>query len=178
MDMWIPVDQLAERLNRRNHSWNDIVSIQHAPDFVLDACPSAGGKFAQQLPVETRMDSQAFGDGENYLSMRHRQTNVFGDVDASQQRALLVASWTRTTLLVRISDKPGTMLAWSLLAVCAAHPSKTFLEITTLEKGCHRLLDDRAPETVLGLKPFVIDLLKRVKILVDQTPQVGGTRIA
>jgi hypothetical protein len=52
------------------------------------------------------------------------------------------------------------------------------MQIAALEIGCHRLLNDRSPVAVLGLVPLVINLLKRVKILVDQTPQVGGLRIA
>jgi len=75
------------------------MSIQYALNFRLDAIPSTGGKFAKQFSIETRMDSQAFGDGENYLSVRHWQTNIFGDVNAGYQRPLLVtrgasASWT------------------------------------------------------------------------------------
>jgi hypothetical protein len=69
------------------------------------------------------------------------------------------------------------MLAWSLPAILAAYSGKTFLEIPALEKGGHRAPDNRAPETVLALKPFVVGLLERVKMLVDQTPQIGGTRI-
>ena len=69
------------------------------------------------------------------------------------------------------------MLAWSLFAVRAAYSSKTFMQIATLEKGGHRAPDNRAPETVLALKPFVVVLLERVEMLVDQTPQFGCTRI-
>jgi hypothetical protein len=72
------VDQLAKSLDCRNHAGHHILSLQHALDFGLDACPGAGGKFAQQLPVEARMGSQPFGDGKNYLSMCNWQTNIFG----------------------------------------------------------------------------------------------------
>ena len=40
------------------------------------------------------------------------------------------------------------------------------------------LLDDRAPVAVLGLITLIVDLSERVKMLIDQTPQVGGARIA
>ena len=72
----------SEGLDCGNHAGNDIFSIEHALGFGLDARPSAGGKFAQQLSVETRMDSQSLGDGENYLSVRNWKTNIFGDVYA------------------------------------------------------------------------------------------------
>ena len=77
-------------LDCRNHAGYYILSFEHVPDFALDASPSARGKFAKQLPVEASMDSQAFGDGENDLSVRNRKTNIFGDVDTSQQRTFLV----------------------------------------------------------------------------------------
>ena len=70
------------------------------------------------------------------------------------------------------------MLAWSLVAVWAAHPGKTFLEIPTLEKSSHRMLDNGSPEAVLGLISIVVNLLKSVKVLGNQTPQIGGLRIA
>ena len=65
-----------------------------------------------------------------------------------------------------------------MFTVRATNSGKAFMQIATLEIGCHRLLDDRSPVAVLGLVPLVVNLLKRVKMLVDQTPQVGGLRIA
>ena len=82
MNMWIPMEQLAKSLDCRNHAGYHILSFEHALDFGLDSRPSAGRKFAQQFPVEARMDSQPFGDGEYYLSVRNWQTNLFGDVNA------------------------------------------------------------------------------------------------
>jgi len=82
MQVRIPMEQLSKSLDCRNHAGNDILSFEHAPDFGLDARPSAGGKFTKQLPVEACVDSQSLGDGENDLSVRNRQTNIFSDVDA------------------------------------------------------------------------------------------------
>ena len=64
-----------------------------------------------------------------------------------------------------------------MFTVWATNSGKTCMQIAALEIGCHRLLDDRSPVAVLGLVPLVVNLLKRVKMLVDQTPQVGGLRI-
>ena len=63
-----------------------------------------------------------------------------------------------------------------MVTVGAANSGKAFLQIATLEKGCHGLLDDRPPIAVLGLKAFIVDLLESVKMLVNQTPQVGVLR--
>ena len=109
MDMRIPMEQLTKCLDGRNHAGYDILSIQHAPDFGLDARPGAGGKFAQQLSVETCMHSQTFGNGKNHLSVRNGQTNIFGDVDGGQQSPLLVAGGTGAPLLAGIGNEPGTM---------------------------------------------------------------------
>ena len=76
--MRLPLNQLTECLDCRNHARHDIRQVQHALNFRLDALPSTGGKFAQKLPVETSMHSQAFGDGENYLPMRNGKTDIFG----------------------------------------------------------------------------------------------------
>jgi hypothetical protein len=69
----------SECLDPRNHARHDILSIQHALNFRLDAIPSTGGKFAKQLSVETSMNSQTFGNGKNYLPMRDWSTNIFGE---------------------------------------------------------------------------------------------------
>ena len=55
--------------------------------------------------------------------------------------------------------------------------AKAFLQIATLEKGCHGLLDDRPPIAVLGLKAFIVDLLEGVKVFVDHAPQIRRFRI-
>ena len=97
---WSPADKkLSKRLDGRNHAGHDILSMQHAPDFGLDAIPSAGGKFAQQLAIETCVNSQTLGDGKDHLSVRNGKTNIFGDVDACHKRALLVAGWAGASLL-------------------------------------------------------------------------------
>ena len=118
------------------------------------------------------MNSQSFGDGKNHLSMRDRQTNIFGNVDASHERTFLVTCGAGASLLAR------KCYEHFMLAARAANSSKTLLQIPALEKGCHRSLDHRAPETVLALKPFLVDLLEGVKMLVDQTPPFGCMRIA
>jgi hypothetical protein len=91
MDMRIPMEQLPKRLDGRSHAGHDIRQVQHAPDFGLDAIPSAGGKFVQELAMETCVNSQAFGDGKNHLSARNGKTNICGDVDACHKCAFLVA---------------------------------------------------------------------------------------
>ena len=65
-----------------------------------------------------------------------------------------------------------------MAAVGATHPGKTFFEIPALEECGHGPLDDRTPEAVLGLKMLIVVLLERVEMLINQTPQVGCTRIA
>ena len=52
------------------------------------------------------------------------------------------------------------------------------MQIAALEKGRHATLNDRAPEAVPGLKRLVVELLEGLEVLVQQTPQFGGLRIA
>ena len=84
--------------------------------------------------------------------MRDGRTDFFGDVDRGQQGTFLVARWTGTALLAGEGDKH------LVPTVRAANPGKAFLRIATLEKGCHRLLNDAAPVAVLGLKTLVKNL--------------------
>jgi hypothetical protein len=63
-------------------------------------------------------------------------------------------------------------------AVRAAHAGEALVQIGALEKGRHGARHDRPPETVLGLKLLVVDLLEGPEMPVHQAPQVGGPRIA
>ena len=92
-------------------------------------------------------------------------------MDACHKRAFLVARWAGASLLA------GEGNEHFMFTVRATNSGKAFMQIATLEIGCHRLLDDRSPVAVLGLVPLVVNVLKRVKMLIDQTPQVGGLRI-
>ena len=104
--------------------------------------------------------------------MGNRRADFPGNVQRGQQRPLLVAGGTRAALLAGEGDEH------LMLTVGAANAGVAFLQIAALEKGGHRLLDRRSPETVLGLITLVVDLLEGLKMLIQQLPQVGCVRIA
>ena len=52
MDVRMPVQEFAVRLNRRNHARDHVVGTQKPPDFRLDAGPGTVRQFAQQADVE------------------------------------------------------------------------------------------------------------------------------
>ena len=83
-----------------------------------------------------------------------------------------MAGRARATLLAGEGDKD------LVFTVPAANSGKAFLQIATLEKGCHRLLDEGPPVAVLSLKAIVVGLLEGVKVLIDQAPQIRRLRIA
>src|SRR5580658_8654365 len=63
-------------------------------------------------------------------------------------------------------------------AVAAADADKAVMQVATLQKGRHRALDDRPPETILGLIAIRINLLEIREMLVHHTPQVRRLRVA
>jgi len=166
------VQKLAMRLNRRDHTGYRIVAPEQALCFRLQTRPGTGRELAQQPAIEARVNSQTFGDRQDDLPMSDRRANFFGDVQRGQQRPLLVAGGTSTALLAGEGDEH------LMLAVGAANSGEAFLQIAALEKGRHRMFDDRPPETVLGLIALVVDLLEGFKMLVEQAPQIRGLRIA
>ena len=110
------------------------------------------------------MNAQTLGDGQHDLPMGDRRADFLGNVQRGQQRPLLVAGGARAALLAGESDEH------LVLTVGAANSGEAFLQIAALEKGGHRLLDDRSPESVLVLITLVIDLAERVKMLIQQLP--------
>jgi len=71
--------------------------------------------------------------------MRDGKTDFFSNVDGSQQRPFLMAGWAGTTLFT------GEGNEHLMLTVPAANSGKAFLQIATLEKCCHGMLDDGTP---------------------------------
>ena len=60
-------------------------ATKQALDFGLDARPDARAKLAQELPIETGVQSQTLGDRQNHLPVRDGTTDVFGHVEGGQQ---------------------------------------------------------------------------------------------
>ena len=159
-------------LDSRDHARRDVVATQKPPDFCLDAGPGAVREFSQQAAVEASVESQTLGNRQHNLPVRDRSTDFFGDMQCGQQRAFLVAGGTGTALLAGKGDEHLVVAIW------AANPCESLLQIPTFEKGCDTEVDDRSPESVLRLITLVIDLAERVKMLIQQLPQVGCVRIA
>jgi hypothetical protein len=178
MDVRVPVQEFAERLNGGDHAGLHVVATEQTPDFRLEARPDAGAQLAQQLAIEAAMQPQTLGDGQHDLPVGDRRADLFGHVDRGQQRPckhgarFLVAGGTGAALLA------GKGHEHLVVAVRAADAGEALVQIAALEKGRHRAFDDRAPEAILGRKPLVIDLLEGLEMLVQQPPQVGGLRVA
>jgi len=65
-----------------------------------------------------------------------------------------------------------------MLAVWAVDAGEALVQIAALEKGGHGAIDNRPPESVLGLITLVVNLLEGREMLIHQSPQRGFPRIA
>ena len=172
MDVRVPVQEFAKRLDRSHHAGHHVVAAEQAANFGLDTGPRARAELAQQLAIESRVQPQAFGDGQHDLPMGDRRANLFRHVDRRQQGPFLVAGRAGAALLAGEGDEH------LVVAVRAADAGEALLQVAALQKCLHRAFDDRAPEAILSRKPLVIDLLEGLEMLIQQPPQVGGLGIA
>ncbi len=62
MDMRVPVEQIAVRLDGGGHAGPDVVATQQAADLGLKARPGAGRQLTQQLAIKTGMQAETLGD--------------------------------------------------------------------------------------------------------------------
>jgi len=85
------------------------------------------------------VNAQTLGDGQHDLPMGDRRADFLGNVQRGQQRPFLVAAGTRAALLAGEGDEH------LMLAVRTPNSGEAFLQIAALEKGRHRLFDDRPP---------------------------------
>jgi len=169
--MRVPMQKFAMCLDRPDHPGHHIRALEQPLCFRFEAGPGTRGEFAQQLAIELGVQSKTLGNGQDDLPMCDRKTDIFGNMNRGQQGPFLVTRRTCAALLAGEGDEQ------LMVTVGAAHSGKAFLQIATLEKGCDGLFDDRPPETILGLKAFIVDLLEGVKMFVDHAPQVRCFRI-
>ena len=84
MHVGMPVQELAMRLNRRDHAGYHILAPQQPPDFRLETRPRTTRKFTQQPAIEPRVNSQPLGDGQDDLPMSDRRADLFSNMQRSQ----------------------------------------------------------------------------------------------
>ena len=69
MQVWMPVQEFAVRLNGGDHAGHHIVATQQTANFCPDAGPGTASQFSQQPAIKPRVHSQTFGDGQHDLPM-------------------------------------------------------------------------------------------------------------
>jgi hypothetical protein len=67
MQVWVPVQEFAVRLDGGDHAGHDIVSAQQTANFCPDAVPGTVSQLSQQPAIKPRVQSQPFGNGEHNL---------------------------------------------------------------------------------------------------------------
>jgi hypothetical protein len=87
-----------------------------------------------------------------------QRAGVLGDVQRGQQRPLLVARGTGTPLLAGESHKH------LVVAIGAANPRESVLQLPALVKRCYAAVDHGQPESVLGLIALIVGLPERVEM--------------
>jgi len=138
VDVRVPVQEFAERLDRTHHARHHVVAAQQASDFGLDTVPGARAELAQQLAVEAGVQPQTLGDGQHDLPVGDGRTDLLGHVNRGQQGPFLVAGGAGAALLA------GEGHEHLVVAVRAADAGETLVQVAALQEGPHALLDDRA----------------------------------
>jgi len=65
-----------------------------------------------------------------------------------------------------------------VLTVWTADPGEAFVEISALEEGRDRAVNDGPPVAILGLESLAVNLPKGLKMPIQQAPQIRGPGIA
>ncbi|NLF06408.1 MAG: hypothetical protein GX594_00285 [Pirellulaceae bacterium] len=66
----MPVQQFAVSLDGRDHAGQHVVAAEQPPRFRPDACPRTRAQLAQQLAVESGVQSQTFRNSLTALAVR------------------------------------------------------------------------------------------------------------
>ena len=88
----MPVDQLAEGVDGRDHARRHIPALQDGAIDHEHRLPGEPRQFTEQLAVEAEEDPQPLGDREDELPVGDGGAQVDGDVLGHDQCPLLVAA--------------------------------------------------------------------------------------
>ena len=84
MEVWVKMHEFSVGLDPGYHAWNNILSAQQTLRFGLDAGPCAGTELTQEFAVKTGMQPQAFGNGQDHLSVGHVKADFIGHMHSRQ----------------------------------------------------------------------------------------------
>ena len=100
------------------------------------------------------IDPQAFGDGGDELPVGDGSADRLGDRFSRQQGALLMAAWTKATLLAGEGDEH------LVAAVRAPNAGKAEVQVAAAEEFTYHVADDQSPRAVAFRVTLVIGTLE------------------
>jgi hypothetical protein len=95
VDMTVPVDEVAERLNRAYHCRNAAITVDFKPENIADGIVCRPAELSQKLPVESKIHPQPFRYREYPLPVRYLGKNFILKPVCKQQGPLLVAPFDK-----------------------------------------------------------------------------------
>ena len=171
VEVRVEMDELSEGPDGKDTAGGGVLAQQGAVNLE-DRLPGEAGEPVEQVAVETEEDAEAFGDGPNELAMGHVEADVFGDVEAEQERAFLAATGANAALLAGKGDEE------LVAAVGAADPGKAVVEVAALEELVDGLVEHRPPVPELAGVAFAVDGAEVVEVLSDEAVEVRLQRLA
>lgn len=90
MDVRMPMQKFAMRLNRPDHTGHDILAPEHALCFGLETGPRTGREFAKQLAIEPSVQSKTLADRRPSLrsGARGREQAVWYTAQPRKERPI------------------------------------------------------------------------------------------
>ena len=165
MDVGMEIGDLAMRSDSGHHARNDVVPVQHGPHDFQYGFLRKPGKLAQKFPVETKVQAEGLGHGENELAMRDWDTNIFGDIDGRDERPLLMALRADPAPIAGKADKHF------MATIGTSNTCESFAQIPAPQVVMHGLADHRPPKAVPFLKTISVNLLEFIVVLFEQLIQ-------
>jgi hypothetical protein len=165
MDVRVPVDQLTEGVNRRNHTGHGVGMVDNRAVNVTYGLPGEAGQPAQETAIEAEEDAQALGDGEHELAMGDGFADVTRDVLGHDEGPLLVAAGAQASAAAREGDKDF------VTAAGAADAGEALVQVAAGKEPADGGGDDGSPESAALLIAVVVDALELLKVPIEQLPQ-------
>jgi len=149
--------KVPESLNSNNCTRNSFL-IPHAGCVKgFQALPSTTTQVGKQAAVVKKIPPQNFGDAQYRMSVRNRFDDLMTQPFTEFHHPFLMTGWTEMATFARMGQQI------LMTAIIASDTRKTVMQNSAVQISINHLPNIRTVESILPLKPVLVDLFKRFK---------------
>ena len=172
VDVGVEIKVFPKRVQRQDDPRNALGAVQGGAEVFPQALVGQRAEPLEQVSVALEVRAQHSWDSQDIMPVRHCGHHLVQDKPSRRLDVLLVARGAEPAALA------GERQQVLVLAVVAANPGETALQVAALQEFVHHLGDDRSQDAVARLVGLGISRLELVVMAVRALPERRLLRIS